>query len=101
MTTVLRVFGCWWGLLALAAAVLPDALILGVRGPFLCRAGMGAWHCPFCGLTRSFVAVGNGDIDGAMRHHPLGVVVYGIFVGAGVVSAWSLFSGPRRGRSVD
>jgi hypothetical protein len=69
---------------ALAAAVLvPTALVQG--GPRLC-----AFHavtgrsCPSCGMTRSWNAIGHGDLRSAAGYHLLGPAT---FVGAAVLVA--------------
>jgi hypothetical protein len=77
-------------MLILAAAVLATALVLEVRGsahvvapifslplPELC-----AWHrltgtnCPGCGLTRSFIALADGDLPRAWAYNPAGVPLF-------------------------
>jgi hypothetical protein len=37
-----------------------------------------AFHidCPFCGMTRSFVALAHGDVAGAFRFHPAGPLLF-------------------------
>ena len=35
--------------------------------------------CPGCGLTRSFVFLGHADWQDALRWHPLGPAIYGVF----------------------
>lgn len=32
--------------------------------------------CAFCGMTRSFTTLGDGDPGGAFEHHPLGPLVF-------------------------
>ena len=38
------------------------------------RAGTGV-ECPFCGMSRSFVAFANGDVTGSFSYHLLGPIV--------------------------
>jgi hypothetical protein len=32
--------------------------------------------CPFCGMTRSFVALAHGDVAAALRFHPAGPLLF-------------------------
>jgi len=45
-------------------------------GPTLCpfRLATGV-PCPFCGMTRSMLALGQGDLGASVRFHPLGPVL--------------------------
>src|ERR1051325_10531854 len=75
----------------LAAAValpLPDnGRIAGV--PAFCPA----WNlfgvpCPFCGMTRSFVCLGHGDLGASLAYHPLDPALFAatlVFAVAGFV----------------
>jgi hypothetical protein len=50
-----------------------------------------AFHidCPFCGMTRSFVALAHGDVAAAFRFHPAGPLLFVamlVFLGATVVA---------------
>jgi hypothetical protein len=50
-----------------------------------------AFHldCPFCGTTRSFVALAHGDVAAAFRFHPAGPLLFAamlVFLGAAVVA---------------
>ena len=36
--------------------------------------------CPGCGLTRSFVCISHGHLRDSLHWHPLGLVVYGVFL---------------------
>jgi hypothetical protein len=36
--------------------------------------------CPGCGLTRSFVCLGHGHLRESLYWHPLGIVIYGVFL---------------------
>ena len=44
------------------------------------------YPCPFCGLSRSFLNTGHGDLREAALHHPLGIPAYlltaGLAIGA-------------------
>jgi hypothetical protein len=72
------------GLFAGAGAALLASCVLSPgqadAGPVVClfRLATGL-PCPACGLTRSFVALGNGDLRAALRHHAFGPIVYAIF----------------------
>lgn len=50
---------------------------IGIELPDLCPYHVltGFW-CPGCGLTRSFVSMGHGDFNGAVRFNPLGPILY-------------------------
>jgi hypothetical protein len=44
--------------------------------------------CPFCGMTRSFVALAHGDLAAAFRFHPAGPILFlalAVFLGAALV----------------
>ena len=54
------------------------------------RAGTGA-DCPFCGMSRSFVALGNGDVTGSFSYHLLGPIVatsFAAFIFAVFTAVW-------------
>lgn len=36
--------------------------------------------CPFCGMTRSFVALAHGDVAAALRFHPAGPLLFAAMV---------------------
>jgi hypothetical protein len=63
------------GLLAPAGerVLLPDGSPLA--GLCLARALFGV-PCPFCGMTRSFVALAHGDVGAARRFHPAGPILF-------------------------
>ena len=74
-----------WRVLATAA--------IGGEGATLCllRRTTGL-PCPTCGMTRSFCAMGRGDLGDAFRQHPLGPVLYAllafVMVRSAVAAVW-------------
>ena len=73
------------GLILLAAAVLPLSLIGRVHGcAFRTLTG---YPCPFCGLTRAFLAMAHGHVSDAWHIAPLGVPLFVLTV---LVCLWSL-----------
>lgn len=84
-----------WRVLATAA--------IGSEGATLCllRRTTGL-PCPTCGMTRSFCAMGRGDLGDAFRQHPLGPVLYAllafVMVRSAVAAVWGrrLFAGTAR-----
>jgi hypothetical protein len=78
---------------ALAACVLiPSALVQD--GPRLCAFhALTGRSCPSCGMTRSWNALGHGDLRGAAGHHLLGPAA---FVGAAAL----VVAGDRRAARV-
>ena len=54
---------------------------LGGEGSTTCilRSATGL-PCATCGMTRSFCAIGRGDLGTAFAQHPLGLVLYGFLV---------------------
>ena len=74
-------------LAAAAGALLlaPTLLWPGAHGPVLCplRRATGLW-CPTCGMTRALGWLAHGDVDEAVRLHPLAPV---LFIEALVVAA--------------
>ncbi len=74
--------------------------VLGVSPPgggCLWRRSLGV-DCPSCGLTRSFLAVGRGDLSAAVRHHPAGPFLFlvAVLVTAGLTAAAAGSSLPGR-----
>jgi hypothetical protein len=77
-----------WGVLGLSAAPLAGSYWYsqGYRLPFL---GCPIRHltgipCPTCGMTRSFMAIAQGDWNQAVTHHLFGPV---LFVGLAIAAA--------------
>ena len=63
----------------MASALLPlprGGTILGLPSicPFNNTTGL---PCPGCGLTRSFVSLGHGDLSQSLMWHPLGPLLFG------------------------
>src|SRR6185295_17087267 len=90
------------GFAALAAAQLGAAAWLVPAGDQVATpggsplGGLCLWHaltdlhCPFCGMTRSFVALAHGRLEAALRFHPAGPLLFvalAAFLGAVVVVA--------------
>jgi hypothetical protein len=50
--------------------------------------------CPFCGLTHSLLALGQGDLDDSVRFSPIGPLV--ALVAA--VVGWAVLRAAKRGR---
>lgn len=49
--------------------------------PELCHMRrMTGLDCPGCGLTRSFISLGHGDIAAAWQFNPAGVLLFGLLV---------------------
>lgn len=67
-------------------------------GPTLCpfRIATGL-PCPFCGLTRSLMALGQGRLDESVALSPLGVLV----PLAAVLAGWRAWRAVIRGRAVE
>ncbi|HET9626215.1 MAG TPA: DUF2752 domain-containing protein [Kofleriaceae bacterium] len=95
------------GLAAFVAAVLGASLALRPAGDQVAWPGGGALglvcpfrrlfdlDCPFCGLTRSFVALAHGDVAAALRFHPAGPALFAALAVALVALVWV---GARRAR---
>lgn len=60
--------------------------------PFLLALGI---PCPWCGMTRSFMAMGGLDLQGAFIFNPLGPVLFPLFAAAMVLMVVSLVSRRR------
>lgn len=61
---------------AVALGALAGNGAAGVDGPVLCpfRLVTGL-PCPFCGMTRSLLALGRGDVAASVALHPLGPMI--------------------------
>lgn len=71
-----------------ASTAGPDSRI--VNGPVLCPFRLITnLPCPGCGLTRSWVALAQGDVTGSLTYHPLG---WAFLLIAGWVVARTLIS---------
>ena len=59
-----------------------------VAGPVLCpfRLATGL-PCPFCGTTRSLMALGRGDLEASLQLNPLGVLLALAAAGFGLLYA--------------
>jgi len=69
--------------LACAAVLTPGEeglSLLGYRWPFHCwlHETLGI-KCALCGMSRSFCALGHGDIAAGLRFHRLGALVFALF----------------------
>ena len=58
--------------------------------PFLLLTGV---PCPFCGVTRSFASIWQGDLGRALHFHPLGPLYFGAGLVAVAVAGWAVLSG--------
>ena len=76
------------------------ALIVVTRLPLCPMAGVLGVPCPGCGLTRATLALAHGDLRGALRLHPLVLVIAPIFIWAMVSAALSYVRGPRPSRNL-
>jgi hypothetical protein len=97
------------GLAAFVAALLGAAAWLVPSGDQIALPGgaslgglcwfRGVFHidCPFCGMTRSFVALAHGDVAAALRFHPAGPLLFLAMAVFLVIVAATLI---RRGRPV-
>ena len=73
------------GLLMLSGLALILTLALWHGGQYTCPFHeLTGYSCLTCGMTRSFVAMGDGDVPGAFRYHPGGPLLLG------AISLWSL-----------
>lgn len=92
----------------LLASVLLDPgseglTVAGFELPAVCLwRKLFGFGCPGCGLTRSFVFVGHGELVQAFRMHRLGPLLYAVVVWLAAVRVWGLLrlglSWLRRGR---
>lgn len=78
-------------LLVMAAPfVLPDRAILSM-GRTLSSSHASTGACPLCGMTRAFMAIARGDLDGAQAHNRGAILLYAalLFNGAMAVVFWT------------
>ncbi|NJL23650.1 MAG: DUF2752 domain-containing protein [Leptolyngbyaceae cyanobacterium SM1_3_5] len=72
-----------WGFIGLSAAPFVGAVLyrygyhLPLRCPVLALTGI---PCPTCGMTRSFVAIVNGNLSESIRYHAFGWVLFASFL---------------------
>ena len=81
--------------LVLSVVVLVLSMTMSVRGagtqvslPFLNEPLPELCHmrrftgldCPGCGLTRSFISLGHGDVAAAWRFNPTGILLFGLLI---------------------
>ena len=92
----LAIAGSALGCLA-AAVAMPQSAV--EEGPVVCpfRLATGL-PCPGCGLARSWVALGHGDLDSAFARHAFGPLLFVLAVAAVVAVGHRL---ARRARPVD
>ena len=86
-----------------AGGILLALLTVGLVA--LAAAGVAGGTCPFhdltgascltCGMTRSFAAMGEGDLDGAFHYHLFGPVVFALLAAASVGSLAEALCGRR------
>lgn len=55
--------------------------------------GLLGFDCPFCGMTRSFVALAHGDLAGSLAFHPAGPLMMGWLA---VALLWIVVAAARR-----
>lgn len=80
---------------AVAVGALAGNGAAGVDGPVLCpfRLVTGL-PCPFCGMTRSLLALGRGDVAASVALHPLGPLIAVL----AVLGLWRFARARARGR---
>lgn len=72
-----------WGLIGLSAAPLIGAVFHrhGYQLPVHCSIlAMTGIPCPTCGMTRSFVAIVNGNLSQSIRYHAFGWILFASFL---------------------
>ena len=72
------------GALLLVDALVPLSVIGHVHRCLFLR--LTGYPCPFCGLTRAFIALAHGNVGGAWHIAPLGVP---LFVTTVLIFCWS------------
>lgn len=67
----------------IAAAFVWQAWHRLAEGPTVCwLRGWAGIECPFCGMTRSFVATAGGDLGAAAHMHPGGPLLFAFMLGS-------------------
>lgn len=89
-----------WIISAGAGAVLAASLLLPREKPLgdlqLCAVKAISGHpCPSCGITRSMVEIGHGDVGRAVSFHPLGPALFAVLL---VLVALPMLPAPIRDR---
>ncbi|MEE4021804.1 DUF2752 domain-containing protein [Gordonia sp. PKS22-38] len=81
------------GLAALATTVVVQPEVVA-DGPELCPfARMTGLPCPACGLTRSWVALGHGDLEATVSFNVFGPVFMVLAIVVTAVALWSAATG--------
>lgn len=70
--------GVWW----------PRENLQGIHCAFLTITG---WPCPFCGMTRAYLAAGHGAWPEALRQSPVGALVFPAVCALALWSGWRMF----------
>jgi len=79
-----------------AAWVLPQLWARGINPVPTCLFHqVTGLPCPFCGGTRSFVAMAHGNVAAAAHVYPLGPLLFLLMLGAIGVAAYTLITGRR------
>jgi len=69
----------------------------GLKWPFHCVLNhLFGVKCAFCGMTRSFTAMADGDIRSAFEYHRCGPVLFGYIVFQIPYRIWAIAISPRR-----
>jgi hypothetical protein len=71
------------------------ALVVVTEAPLCPTAFFFGIPCPGCGLTRATLALLHGDLSGALRFHPLVLVLAPLFLGAVAKGLHDFVRGPR------
>src|SRR6266568_116226 len=77
------------GAASFVAARFFPLLALRFRCPLLALTG---WPCPTCGMTRAFVRLSHGRLEGALSASPLGALLAAAAwaFGAAALAAWAV-----------
>lgn len=87
--------GAVTGIPILASYILPLDSLPSIPCTFLRLTG---YPCPFCGFTRSFWALSEGNWSYAIMNTPLSIVLYLLFIGIFIVNIMALIKGIRVSR---